>query len=333
MLTSMEPLAPRRTIGPLFESSRFKDAKDPCICFDGTTWHIYGSGGDTRDEVWKLLHASAPSIEGPWTEQEPVQLRGLNGPHVAAPSVVFDPEDRLFHMAVQKDFMSIGGDITYLASADGTTFTKMRTLVRPHGSTEAGLYDPHFSLIAGKKYLVYSGIPKRLVEDVPIIPQPDVYLAKSASDQWSGPWKRIGKILDHDEIAWHHNRREHPDYEWGIEGPQVVELPDGHMLLNATCFMEEGPRGTRQRVFFALADNVDGPYQSLGPVLLGRSDEWEDGENGHASAVVEGDELYLFYQARSKTNPVPVENRWRYGIAVFAIADIVARLKHEIATA
>ena len=334
MLESMhEPLKPVRKIGPLFVSERFKDMKDPCICFDGTTWHIFGSGGDTRPEVWQILHATAPHIEGPWTEVEPAKLRGADGPHVAAPSVVFDPEDRLFHMAVQKDFMSIGGDITYLASADGHTFTKMRTLVRPRGSSEAGLYDPQLSLIRGKKYLVYSGIPKRLVEDVPIIPQPDVYLARSITDQWSGPWKRIGKILDHEDIAWHHNRREFPDYEWGIEGPQIVELPGGRMLLNATCFMEEGPRGTRQRVFFAVADNVDGPYQSLGPVLTDRSEEWESGENGHASAWVEGDELYLFYQARSITHPIPVENRWYYGIAVYRVKDILEKAEAPIVAA
>lgn len=40
-------------------------------------------------------------------------------------------------------------------------------------------------------------------------------------------------------------RAEHPDYEWGIEGAQLVELPDGRVLLNATCFLPEGRRGNR----------------------------------------------------------------------------------------
>src|SRR6185437_9033853 len=141
-------------------------------------------------------------------------------------------------------------------------------------------------------YLVYAGIPALLTYERPFVPQPDVYLARSVTERWSGYWKRIKKILDHDDIAWHHNRREHPDYEWGIEGPQLVELPNECVLLNATCFIEEGPRGTRQRVFFALASEVKGPYKTLGPVLSERNDSWESGENGHASAWVKDDELY-----------------------------------------
>ena len=323
----MPALTPVRKIGPLFESTRFKDVKDPCIAFDDTTWHIYGSGGDTFREEWEILHATGPSIEGPWTEHDALRLLGVEGPHVAAPSVVYDPEDHLFHMAVQKDFMDVGGGIAYLVSADGRVFTKMRTLVSPNKENEAGLYDPHFAVVKGRKYLAYSGMP-RLAHQFGrefAVPQPDVYLAKSATDRWAGVWKRMKSILRHEDIAWHHNHREHPDYEWGIEGPQVIELPGGQILLNATCFIEEGRRGTRQRVFFAVADDVRGPYASLGPVLSTEGAEaWEDGENGHASAWVEGDELFLFYQARSKAVAEPKEaNPWRYGTAVFKIDDIL----------
>ncbi|MDB5237115.1 MAG: hypothetical protein JWL88_217 [Parcubacteria group bacterium] len=316
---------PLRRVGPLFEPERFKDVKDPCIAFDGTTWHIYGSGGDSVREEWEILHATAPNIIGPWTEQEPAKLRGVEGPHVAAPTVYYDFDDKLFHMAVQKDFMDVGGDIAYLVSADGCTFTKMRTLVTPKGAEEAGLYDPHFAVVKGKKYMVYSGVPAALSQpDRPFVPQPDVYLARSTTDRWAGFWKRMKAILRHEDIAWHHNRRENPDYEWGIEGPQLVELPNGQVLLNATCFVEEGPRGERQRVFFAVAKDVKGPYVSLGPVLPTTMEQmplWENGENGHASAMVHNDELYLFYQARSKANPIPNENNWRYGIAVFDLKD------------
>jgi hypothetical protein len=320
------PPVPVKKIGPLFEPARFKDTKDPCIAFDGTTWHIYGSGGDSIREEWEILHATAPSIDGPWTEQEPARLRGVEGPHVAAPSVIYDTDDKLFHMAVQKDFMDVGGDIAYLVSADGHTFTKMRTLVAPKGENEAGLYDPHFAVVKGKKYMVYSGVPAALQQPGQVfVPQPDVYLARSSTDRWAGFWKRMKAILRHEDIAWHHNRREHPDYEWGIEGPQILELPNGQILLNAACFVEEGPRGERQRVFFALANDITGPYTSLGPVLPttgANLPDWENGENGHASAIVHEDLLYLFYQARSRNNPVPNENNWRYGVAVFDLKDL-----------
>jgi hypothetical protein len=317
---SLHPLKRR---GPLFESAHFKDTKDPCIVYDGAVWHIYGSGGNISKEEWHILHATAERIEGPWKEQDPVILQGLQGKHVAAPSVMYDSQDKLFHMAIQEDFMNIGGGVEYLVSADGKRFTRMDTLLKPlSGGSEAGLYDPHFSVIGNKKYLVYSGIPSTMPFDRPFIPQPDVYLAESESGTWAGPWKRIKKILDHDDIAWHHNKREHPDYEWGIEGPQLIELPGGKVLLNATCFLEEGGRGTRQRVFFALADMPEGPYKSIGPVLSARDEEWESGENGHASACIEHDLLYLFYQARSRSNPDGNENHWRYGIAEYSINDI-----------
>jgi hypothetical protein len=255
---------------------------------------------------------------------------------VAAPTVVYDPEDKLYHMAVQKDFVDIGG-IAYLVSADGHVFTKMRSLLEPKNATEGGLYDPHFAVVTGKKYLAYAGIPAGFADAPRRLIQPDIYLARSVTDRWSGHWKRMKAILRHEDIEWHHNKRVHPDYEWGIEGPQLVELPDGKILLNATCFIEEGRRGTRQRVFFALADDVTGPYTSIGPVLptLGvELPEWEDGENGHASAIVCDDELYLFYQARSQAVPEPKEaNDWRYGIAVFKIADILKALEREEAAA
>lgn len=331
------PLTPLRRIGPLFESTHVKDVKDPCIAFDGTTWHLYGSGGDTVREEWEILHATAPDIEGPWTEEPPVILRGVEGPRVAAPSVLYDPEDKLFHMAVQKDFIEVGGGIAYLVSADGRTFTKMRTLIRPTNEREAGLYDPQFCVIDRKKYLVYSGVPETLTHPDRWwrAPQPDVYLAKSTTDYWSGHWKRMKAILRHEDIAWHHNAREHPDYEWGIEGPELVQLPDGSVLLNATCFIEEGRRGTRQRVFFAVADSVTGPYTSIGPVLFPTEGTlWENGENGHASSWIVGDELYLFYQARSQEVVEPKEaNNWRYGIAVYAIEDILAARKQQEAVA
>lgn len=319
------PLFPVRTIGPLFESTRFKDTKDPAITYDGKTWHIYGSGGTVVTETWEILHATAPSIEGPWTEQDACVLRGVEGPHVAAPSVIYDPEDKLFHMAVQKDFMDIGGGIEYLVSADGHVFTKMRSIMSAKkGATEAGLYDPQLAIVEGTKYLVYAGIPALITYDAPFVPQPDVYLAKSLTGRFAGPWKRSRRILAHDDIAWHHNRLGHPDYEWGIEGPQIECLPDGSILLNATCFLEEGRRGTRQRVFFAHADNPKGPYTSIGPVLIPPESGWDSGENGHASFWVQGEGIYLFYQARSKDNPEPKENNWRYGIAVLLIKDLLA---------
>lgn len=321
---------PSKKIGPLFISTEFGDTKDPCVVFDGTRWHIFGSGGSIRNENWKILHAVADTVDGPWTEIEPIMLTGIGGPHVAAPGVVFDFEEKNFHMAIQEDFTSIGGSIHYLVSPNGTEFTHVGKILSPiPDSGEAGLYDPHFSVIGGKKYLVYAGMPAVIPHGRPFIPQPDIYLATTTTGSWAGPWERIGKILDHDDISWHHNRRDYDDYEWGIEGPQLVELPSGKVLLNATSFIEEGERGTRQRVFFAIADRPEGPYTSLGPVLSLRDQAWEAGENGHASAILSDDQVYLFYQARAKTSPIHAENNWKYGIAVFDSGMLAEALNRE----
>jgi hypothetical protein len=60
-------MQPREIIGPLYAESRFKDVKDPCVIFDGARWHIYGSGGDVRSEIWMINHAVAPDAsENNW---------------------------------------------------------------------------------------------------------------------------------------------------------------------------------------------------------------------------------------------------------------------------
>jgi hypothetical protein len=317
-------IVPKRHIGPLFTETQFKDVKDPCVLFDGTQWHIYGSGGDVRSEKWSILHARADSIEGPWQEIEPVVMIGLQGDHVAAPSVWYEKGDCLYHMMVQTEFTSMGGNVEYLTSSDGKSFTHAGTVIAAvSGTGEAGIYDPHQAVIYDKKYIVYAGTPAIEGFNNSYIIQPDIYLAESA-DSWAGPWQRLGKILDHDHIDWHHNSRHHREYEWGIEGPQLVPLPNGKILLNATCFLTEGEFGTRQRVFFAISDSLTGPYESIGPVLAPdeEAESWQSGENGHATAIVHENELYLFYQARSRNIPGAANNNWRYGIAVFSLEDL-----------
>jgi hypothetical protein len=286
---------------PLFHPTMTEDLKDPCPVFDGEHWHVFGSSGTVKSETWNILHATAPDLYGPWTEHEPVKL-AVQGSGVAAPGVIFDAG--VFHMFVQTEFMKPGGRCEHAVSNDGFTWVVLPpALLAVPGTGEDGIYDPHPAMIDGKRYIVYSGMPP-----FTRVPQPDVYLARSMSDSWFGPWKRMGKILDHGEVP-HHNSREHPDYEWGIEGAQLVALPDGRVLLNATCFLPEGARGSRQRVFFAIADTVEGPYQSLGPVL----DPGEPGENGHSTVMVNGTELTLFYQSRR----IATDHRWRFGIAKF----------------
>lgn len=310
--------------GPLYLATRFRDNKDPCPVFDGSTWHIYGSGGSVLTETWEILHATAPTLEGPWTEHNPIPLHGVHGKSVAAPGVIFD--NGQFHMFVQTDCFAIDGRIEYLRSTDGWNFEYIGTALHSLAVTrsveaisaeekkvlsrqpETGIYDSHPAIIQQQKYLVYSGMAE--------VGRPNIYLAKSSSNDWSGPWMRVrpreglkDAILTHEEVI-HHNQNDHTDYEWGLEGAQLLELPNGLILLNAVCFLPYGKRGTRQRIFFAASHSVLGPYRTIGPLMNPPLSGWDSGENGHAAAIIHNNELVLFYQARP-----PDWQPWKFGIA------------------
>jgi len=305
--------------GPLFEPRGYDDTKDPCAVHDGALWHIFGSRGSVRDERWRILHATAPTLMGPWTDIGPVALEGLQGEHIAAPGAIYDPEEGRFHIFVQTEFLAPGGTVEHLTSNDGQLFIREDTaLASVPGTQEAGIYDAHPSVVGGRKYIVYSATPAR---DPHFRIEPDIHLAESATGSWKGPWKRIGAILDHASVE-HHNQPHDPQYEWGLEGAQLIELPGGLVLLNAVCFLPEGRAGTRQRIFFAASRRVGGPYVTLGPVFNRNVEHWESGENGHAAGFIEGGFLYLFYQARPATSFDPRDNRWRYGLAQFEVAEI-----------
>lgn len=321
----LERIQPYQNIVPLFKSTHFADSKDPCPVYDGKRWHIFGSGGSVSREEWQLIHATAEFIEGPWQEEEPVILRGLSGPHVAAPGVVYDETDQLFHMFIQSDFLALDGTVEYLTSPDGKVFTCQDSVLQSLARTgEAGIYDPHPAVLGDRKLLVYSGTPVvERHETGRFIAKPDLYLAESTSGHWRGPWERRGKILDHTEIAWHHNQiNEAETYEWGVEGAQIVPLPRGHVLLNATCFLPHGTFGSRQRVFFAVAESVTGPYHSIGPIISVLP-AGSVGENGHATAIGFGSTLYLFYQARAFAETAGrLDANWHYGAALFDVGNL-----------
>lgn len=281
------------------------DVKDPCPVFFRGQWHLYGSGGCAATNRWGILHWIASDPMGPWAPRDTIFL-DVPGRGVAAPGVIADG-DRL-HMMVQTEYCRTGGTIEYLHSDDGERWTWRGTALHSlPGTDEAGIYDAHPALIDGCPHLTYSGFPAGTTK-----PQPDIYLARAVTRCWTGPWLRLGKILDHRHVADHHNGRDHPDYEWGLEGAQLLELPHGRVLLNAVCFLPHGRDGERQRVFFALADDVRGPYRSLGPVL----EPPARGENGHATALLDGQNLRLFYQTRDPSSAM----RWRYGVATFDAA-------------
>lgn len=296
-------------VGPLVEPAGGGHMKDPCPVHHGGRWHLFGTGFRAPDGCWRASHAVAPALDGPWSEVPPARLEGADGGCLGAPGLVAAGDQ--LHLFAQTDFAALGSSVEHLVSSDGgQSFVRRDTALRSSRlrQREAGVYDAHPSTVGGRPWMAYAAFARP--------GRPDLFVAESTGG-WDGPWRRRGRILAHPDVAAHHNQHDHADYEWGLEGPQLVDLGDGRVLLNAVCFLPSGGRGRRQRVFLAVGPGPTGPFRSLGPVLDPPDHGWEAGENGHAAAVVADGHLWLFYQARAGEG-----GPWRWGLAACPVDDI-----------
>ncbi|HUR77882.1 MAG TPA: hypothetical protein VMZ22_08035 [Acidimicrobiales bacterium] len=269
---------------------------------DGVRWHLFATGCGLRTGL-EIAHYTAASLDGTWSEREPVRLVGVD--HIAHPSApgVIAEGDRL-HMYLQHDFNVLGGHIEHLMSHDGgATFVRQGVALESlAGTCEAGVYDPDPAEIGGERYLTYAAMSQ--------IGQPDIFVARSVTGEWGGPFERCGRMLGHDEVEYH-NQIDDEDYEWGLEGPHLVEMPDGTVLLTAVCFLADQPRGARQRLLLATAERPTGPFELLGALI---DPAGHLGENGHGTSVVAGNDLHVVYQERSAA-----AQPWHVRHAVFDI--------------
>jgi hypothetical protein len=303
-VASGEPV--RLTRRPLlFSPHDYVALKDPCPVRLGHWWHLFGTGAHPGYR-YDILHATAPHPAGPWRLRPPSALPDVAGTCVAAPGVV--AEGRRLHMFLQTEYNAFGGVVQHLVSDDGgAAFARHDTaMTSVRGTGEEGIYDPHPCEIAGDRFLVYSGFS--------VVGRPDLYLARSVGGGWDGPWQRLGRILRHEDVPGH-NQHDDPAYEWGLEGGQLVELPDGRVLLNAVCFRAGAAPGDRQRVFFATASAPTGPY-TVGEPVLDPVDG--TGELGHATVVLHDGALLLFFQERVH------DGGWQYGLASAPLEEAAA---------
>jgi hypothetical protein len=118
------------------------------------------------------------------------------------------------------------------------------------------------------------------------------------------------------------------NFEWGLEGMQILRLPNDLYALLGVCFLSNEPIGSRQRAFMAISDKITGPFLPLGLLVEPKEDNgWGDGENGHASAEIIGDKLHILYQARKPSlNDAPLaerlEARWQLGEAICDLPEL-----------
>ncbi|MEJ7764763.1 MAG: hypothetical protein WKF86_04660 [Acidimicrobiales bacterium] len=275
--------------GLLYEPQRYPDIKDPSPVFHGERWHLFGTGCGLPGGA-EVLHSTADALSGPWREEPAPILFGVDHIRPAcAPGVV--AEGSRLHLFLQHEFDVLGGGIEHLVSDDGgATFVRRRTALRSsRRRKEAGIYDGEPAEIGGRRYLTYAAMS--------VVGQPDIYLARSRRGIWEGRWARLGCILDHARVPCH-NQVGTADYEWGLEGPQLLELPGGGVLLTAVCFLPDRPPGHRQRLLLAVAEEPVGPYVVLGPAVQPLGPQ-QSGENGHGAAILGPDGLiHLLYQER-----------------------------------
>src|SRR4051794_40714373 len=66
----------------------YLELKDPCPVYDGTTWHLFGTGV-TAPDSFEVFHATADRLSGPWEFQAPVPVP-FAGSCVAAPGAITD---------------------------------------------------------------------------------------------------------------------------------------------------------------------------------------------------------------------------------------------------
>jgi hypothetical protein len=289
--------------------NHYREVKDPCPIRTAGGWQLYGTAV-TGPHTFEVLRATSGQLEGPWRIEAPAMLPpGLAGSCLAAPAVTAGEASGEVHMFLQTDYNVLGARIEHLVSGDeGRSFehrdTALHSLPR---SSEAGVYDPHPAVIGGEPYLAYSAFG--------VVGEPDIHLARSRSGTWEGPWERLGPILRHEQVAFH-NARGEEGYEWGLEGGQLLELPDGGVLLNAVCFLKGRPPGTRQRLFLGVAASPLGPFELQGPLPLAPG---QRGETGHATATLDEETVAIMLQERAAPSCT-----WRYALMRIELGALAA---------
>lgn len=328
----------------------------PPINSESNEWVGFGSGGTSETEQWLNLRITADNPYGPFTLQEPAVLldksgKEFIGPQLCAPSVCYDAEKQEYVMSIQEACFEIKRDIHIFTSKDGKTFYHQSSVFSPEAALpHSGAYDPEHSeikirnangVVTGTtKICVYTGINR--------VSLGSIFLIKSTTNSWEGPWELKARIFGSEQAKRHHNQDSDPDREWCTEGEQIFELDEelvspeiyerygkkAIVLLNYVGFYpkhysgQDLEAGTRQHNALAVAYHSD--FQQL---LTDDSDEERNRaifadlgnlhkyssfkETGHGTLrrLPDG-KLGLFRQERDY-NPVTKQSGpWRYALDI-----------------
>jgi len=279
------------------------EIKDPSVVqVADHLYMMFASVGNSIHQQWIVGRFRALSLQGPWEEIEPVKFKDLRGAQLCAPAVTYEADDKEapWKMYIQDACFVPGSVIAYATSKDGRVFTGQPHPLATKDSVDArpndviGVYDAGISEIkSGKEELLcllYSGYRK--------IGCGDLYVSTKNKRDLAAKWSRGSCLLQQEQVPFH-NRPDSEYFEWGLEGAKIVQLSHDCFLLIGVSFLPQPNEfaGKRQRVFWAGARDLQGPYVPIGlplyPSGLDRA-----GENGHSDTFIDGDYLWLIYQER-----------------------------------
>ncbi len=290
---------------------RLKDEnhKDASLAVSGSNRIFLSTNVNPTQEGWQVLTAESKTIDGKWENRKRVRLNGVEGPRLCAPGVVYDEDDKLFHMFIQTECFDVGGKIFHLTSESGISFEyKDVALESVPGTSLAGIYDSEPALIIndeGKKeyYMTFTGVEGYQEGRAK---GGAIYLAKS-ENRWEGPWTVFeSPLFNEDQIPEHLSTRN--GGEWVPEGGKIVQTGSHEFWFYGVCFTK-GEEGNRQRGFLAVADDIKGPWKSLG-LLAPKGDK---GETGHGTISIEkgkngSSHVTFLHQAREMNGPWHIES-------------------------
>jgi hypothetical protein len=282
---------------------RYPEMKDPSVVEVNKNQYImYASIGSSLSQKWIIGRFEASNPSGVWKELPPVEFENLDGPEVCAPAIMVDSthHESNWNMYVQTSCFSENGIIALATSKDGQHFIGHENAVMSKDTLEhhphqiVGVYDAGISevMVDGESHLclLFSGYRK--------IGCGDIFMTIRKKNAHESSWNTARCILAQEDVPFH-NSPSYEHFEWGLEGAKIIQLSPQCFLLVGVCFLPR-PRthiGTRQRVFFAISNSLEGPFIPLGSPFAPQGQNGM-GEHGHPDTLLLGQEMYIYYQER-----------------------------------
>ncbi len=286
----------------------YPEIKDPSMTFANGKWYMYASVGRSSDQQWIVGRFVADQPEGLWTEIDPVEFIGIQGPQLCAPAVLSEQTEdgTKWNMYIQTACFEENGVIAEASSDDGKTFSSIHASLITNNSVVpenphkvVGVYDAGISEVTlnGEDYyaMIFSGYRQ--------VGSGDIYVTWKKKNDPKAEWTPAKLILDQDDVPFH-NKPTYTDFEWGLEGGKILQVAADQFLLIGVCFLPlpNTHRGARQRVFIAASHALDGPYIPLGTPFPPQKTESGAGEHGHPDTIIHDGNLFIVFQERMGDN-------------------------------